>query len=57
MHRKKSLSRCSVIGVEPSFDSRKLDNETQSSGETELIGKSKSRRHYADHLKLNDRRE
>ena len=37
MHRKKSLSRCSVIGVEPSFDSRNLDNET--------------RRHYADHLK------
>lgn len=39
MHRKKSLSRCSVIGVEPSFDSRNLDNETQSSGETELMGK------------------
>ena len=36
---KKSLSRCSVIGGEPSFDSRKLDIETQSSAETAAIGK------------------
>ncbi len=36
---RKSLSRCSVIGVEPSLVSRKSDIEVQSSGGTEVIGK------------------
>ena len=39
MHPRKSLPRCSVIGCEPSFDSRKIDIVTQSSGETALMGK------------------
>ena len=38
MHRRKSLSRCSVIGWEPSLVSRKIDTGVQSSAGLGVIG-------------------